>query len=769
MIPKGGEVLFVSLLLKDINFCLFDLWVFIFVYIFAYCYCVNKNDTKMKTGKKHIILYVILLLLVFVSCSDRRTVIGVSQCSDDIWRQKVNREIKIGQYQYKNVDVVFASADNNGQRQARQIDSLVKAKVDLLVVAPSDVKTVAPAIERAYRAGIPVILYDRRIESTHYTAYIGTDNVAIGKEVADYLAHQLQGRGTVVEITGERGSTPVADRHRGFMQGMKAFPQIQVVTLEGDWNLAGAKKLMRQYMDAGKPVDAVFGHNDAEAWGAQQAAKEKNREKQMLFVGIDGLPGENQGVDLVDKGVMTASYIYPTKGETIVPLAMNILQGKPYKRMNYFQSALVTAENAKLIDMQYKEIEGQTADLNTIYSSINEYMKMYRWQKIISILAVAVVVLLLIMIFYRRKVRREKEKLNEQRKQMADDKIAFFTNVSHQLRTPLTLVSGPLNRLMQADNYTEEQKMLLQVVSRNVGQLETLTADVLNFKEQVDAMNQASTDEACEKELSQHVLRDSRHQMLLQQDVEELSTILIVDDNEDIRSYLRVLLAGQYYVIEASDGQNGLRLAKESVPDLIVSDVMMPVMDGLTFCSKIKEDEVTSHIPVILLTARSDESQRIEGYEHGADAYITKPFNDHLLLVRISNLLQARRQKKNDEAKQMLSAEDIQTDEPGERMFLERFKKAAKSHIGDANLRMDDLGSELSLSKVQMYRKVKALTGKTPAEVLREMRMQKAYSLLKQTDKTISEVAAEVGFAIPGYFSACFKKQFGINPTELRD
>lgn len=748
---------------------MFDLWVFIFVYIFACCYCVNKNDTKMKTGKKHIILYVILLLLVFVSCSDRRTVIGVSQCSDDLWRQKVNREIKIGQYQYKNVDVVFASADNNGQRQARQIDSLVKTKVDLLVVAPSDVKTVAPAIERAYCAGIPVILYDRMIESTHYTAYIGTDNVAIGKEVADYLAHQLQGRGTVVEITGERGSTPVADRHRGFMQGMKAFPQIQVVTLEGDWNLAGAKKLMRQYMDAGKPVDAVFGHNDAEAWGAQQAAKEKNREKQMLFVGIDGLPGENQGVDLVDKGVMTASYIYPTKGEAIVPLAMNILQGKPYKRMNYFQSALVTAENAKLIDMQYKEIEDQTADLNTIYSSINEYMKMYRWQKIISILAVAVVVLLLIMIFYRRKVRREKEKLNEQRKQMADDKIAFFTNVSHQLRTPLTLVSGPLNRLMQADNYTEEQKMLLQVVLRNVGQLETLTADVLNFKEQVDAMNQASADEACEKELSQHVLRDSRHQMLLQQDVEELSTILIVDDNEDIRSYLRVLLAGLYYVIEASDGQNGLRLAKESVPDLIVSDVMMPVMDGLTFCSKIKEDEVTSHIPVILLTARSEESQRIEGYEHGADAYITKPFSDHLLLVRISNLLQARRQRKNDEAKQMLSAEDIQTDEPGERMFLERFKKAAKSHIGDANFRMDDLGSELSLSKVQMYRKVKALTGKTPAEVLREMRMQKAYSLLKQTDKTISEVAAEVGFAIPGYFSACFKKQFGINPTELRD
>ena len=723
----------------------------------------------MKTGKKHIILYVILLLLVFVSCSDRRTVIGVSQCSDDLWRQKVNREIKIGQYQYKNVDVVFTSADNNGLQQARQIDSLVEAKVDLLVVAPSDVKTVAPAVERAYRAGIPVILYDRMIESTHFTSYIGTDNVAIGKEVADFLGHKLQGKGTVVEITGERGSTPVSDRHRGFMQGMKEFPHIHVVTLYGDWNIVGAQNLMSQYLDSGQPVDAVFGHNDAEAYGAQLAAKDKGKEKQIFFVGIDGLPGENQGVDWVNKGNLTASYIYPTKGEYIVPLAMNILQGKPFKRMNFFQSTLVTAENAKLIDMQYKEIEGQTANLNAIYSSINDYMKMYRWQKIISILAVAVVVLLLIMIFYRYKVHRTKEKLNEQRKQMADEKIAFFTNVSHQLRTPLTLVSGPLSQLMKDDNYTDEQKMLLQVVIRNVKQLENLTTDVLNFKAQVDAMHEVTSNQLSDQEISQHVLRDSRHQMLLQQDVEELSTILVVDDNEDIRTYLHVLLSDHYYVIEASDGQNGLRLAKESVPDLIVSDVMMPVMDGLIFCSKLKEDMVTSHIPVILLTARSEESQRIEGYEHGADAYLTKPFSAHLLLARISNLLQARRQRKNTDAKNVLSAEFIQAEEPGERMFLERFKKVAKSHIGNANLRMDDLGSELSLSKVQMYRKVKALTGKTPAEVLREMRMQKAYSLLKQTDKTISEVAVEVGFAIPGYFSACFKKQFGINPTDLRN
>lgn len=160
----------------------------------------------MKTGKKHIILYVILLLLVFVSCSDRRTVIGVSQCSDDLWRQKVNREIKIGQYQYKNVDVVFASADNNGQRQARQIDSLVKAKVDLLVVAPSDVKTVAPAIERAYRAGIPVILYDRMFLERFKKAaksHIGDANLRMDDLGSELSLSKVQMYRKVKALTGK--------------------------------------------------------------------------------------------------------------------------------------------------------------------------------------------------------------------------------------------------------------------------------------------------------------------------------------------------------------------------------------------------------------------------------------------------------------------------------------------------------------------------------------------------------------------------------------
>ena len=720
--------------------------------------------------KIYFCLMLACLMLLTSACSERRIVIGVSQCSNDIWRQKVNREIKIGQYQYRNVDVVITSADNDAERQVRQIDSLIKEKVDLLVVAPSDAKTVAASVERAFRAGIPVVLYDRKIDSPHYTAYIGADNVEIGRTVAHYMVGQLAGKGTVVEITGEKGASPVAERHRGFMEVMKKYPSINVVTLHGDWNVDGAKALMADYLAKGGHADGVFGHNDAEALGAVMAAKEKGVNKGMVVVGIDGLPGENQGIQLVKDGAFSASYIYPTKGEYIVPLAMKILQGKPYQRVNNLPSCLATANNAELIEMQYKEVEAQTANLNNIYASINSYMRMYQSQKLISILSVAVVVLLLVLMVYIYNMYQTKTRIGKQKKQMAEEKVKFFTNVSHQLRTPLTLVSGPLHRLMEKGKFEGEQLKLLQIVSRNIAELESLTENALNFKEKVEAMDDSGDTLVSDENVSRIVLKESRHDRLVNEaEDEELATILVVDDNADIRSYLHSLLSDSYYVIEASDGQNGLRLAYEAVPDLIVSDVMMPIMDGLTFCSKIKEDEVTSHIPVILLTARSDEQQRAEGYEHGADAYITKPFNAHLLMTRISNLLKARRSKLSSATVRVEVGKDEKMDlAEGERLFLDKFKKKVLERMGDANLKMDDLGAEMALSKVQMYRKVKALTGKTPAEVLREMRLRKAYMLLKQTDKTIADVSAEVGFAFPSYFSACFKKQFGINPTDMR-
>lgn len=719
----------------------------------------------MRLRKGYIFVFVVFAVTVLCSCSERRMLIGVSQCSDDEWRQKVNREIRIGQYKYKNVDVVICSADNDACRQVNQIDSLIGIGVDLLIVAPSDVRTVTPAIDKAYKAGVPVILFDRKIGSDNFTAYVGADNVEIGRIMVRFVSERLGGKGSVLEIGGLRGSTPVVERHKGFAEEIRRHPGISTKTVYSDWNVDGTRVLMSRLLDQGMRPDCVFGHNDAEALGAWEAARDKGVERGIIFVGIDGLPGERQGIDEVLEGHFAASYIYPTKGETLIPLAMKILSNEPYNRINILQSSLVTSENAAIVEMQNNEIQSQLGALDDIYANINTYMKMYRSQKIISWLAVLVVALLVILAAYNYYVYKTKARVGKRLRQIADEKVAFFTNASHQLRTPLTLVAGPLDQLLAKGGFDDEQKRLLDIVRRNVCQLTTLTDSVLNFRNTVDAMDQSDTKD--DTVISETMLH-AGHQQLLTRGNDELATVLVVDDNADIRSYLRSVLGSIYYVLEASDGKNGLQLARESVPDIIVSDVMMPLMDGLTFCRKIKEGEVTSHIPVVLLTARSEESQRIEGYEHGADAYITKPFNAALLIARIENLLAIRRSlaetiaSRTERPAQADSATDTET------LFIDRLRDTVSKRMGDVNLKMDDLADELRMSRVQLYRKVKALTGKSPSDILREMRLSRGHWLLTHTDHSISEIAGEVGYAVPSYFTACFKKQYGVNPTELR-
>lgn len=242
-------------------------------------------------------------------------------------------------------------------------------------------------------------------------------------------------------------------------------------------------------------------------------------------------------------------------------------------------------------------------------------------------------------------------------------------------------------------------------------------------------------------------------------------TVLVIDDNADIRHYVKTLLAEEYQVLDAPEAATGIRLAMKYVPDVIVSDVMMPGMDGVECCRRLKTDLQTCHIPVILLTACSLDEQRIQGYNGGADSYISKPFNSQLLLSRIRNLIDSRRQLRQFFGdNQTLAKENISD---MDKDFVSRFKALVEEKMGDAELNVEDLGKDMGLSRVQLYRKLKSLTNYAPNELLRQARLKKAASLLASSEMTIAEIAYEVGFSSPSYFTKCYKEQFGESPTDF--
>ena len=490
--------------------------------------------------------------------------------------------------------------------------------------------------------------------------------------------------------------------------------------------------------------------------------------KNILFLGIDGLPGPGEGIDAVEKGIFAGTYVYPTHGEEIIKLALDILQGRKYKRENIMKSVIVTPDNASIMQQTSLELQRQGNNLLILQDKLENYFGLYNTQRMIIFVSIAAIVLLVIALLLIWRIVVITRRLNRKEKEINREQTLFYTNARHQLRTPLTLIDGPINELAASNDLKGKDRSLVDILQRNVNQLAHIVYDVLNFKpDTVDEENTEDTPSVSDTNAS---VQSARLEMLTDSNKEGFPTVLIVDDNDDMRRYLRTLLTGKYYVIEAADGESGLKVARESVPDIIVSDVMMPVMDGLQFCKKIKDDTMTSHIPVILLTARSTEDQQVEGLSSGADAYMTKPFSASLLLARIDNLLKSRAQLRHlfDGKAQDEQAEEEKLATP-DREFINRLKAAIQKHLSESNLKMDDLGAEMGISRVQLYRKVKALTGLSPVELLKQMRLQKAYSLLQHSSLSVSEIAYDTGFSSPAYFSTCFKKQYGKYPTEIRE
>ena len=719
----------------------------------------------------------ILLFAMLASCSQDapKYRIGVSQCSDDIWRDKQNSELRIGAYLHDDVELCFATAYDSDERQIQQIDSLVNDGIDLLIVAPNQVSTISSAIDRAYDKGIPVIVFERRTSSKKYTAYMGADNYEMGHLMGEYIATRINGHGNIIEVMGLKGSSPAIERHNGFRDAIAKHPGIQIVaTLQGDWTEPTAYDIVKQWRadHPSEKVDLVFGMNDRSAMGARKAFEEAGG-MMPLFCGIDGLPGENGGIRQVRDSLLDASYIYPTHGDQLLQLAVNILEGKPYEKETKLMSALVTKDNANVLLMESDELMRQAEKIEQLHETAKDYIQQLADQRMHTFFALATIVLLLLLLLGIYMYYLQRARLQDERTRMEREQLDFYTQVSHELRTPLTLIQGPLDQLVRTDDFrnaSDEARELFNIVRRNTHHLTGLVNKMLDAQvgtpqpgltsAQVDAIT-----------VSQPITVPDE---IPEQD-EDAPTVLIVDDNADIRTYLRSILQSQYQLLEAEDGKRGLELAREHVPDLIVSDVMMPVMNGLEFCQQVKKDIISSHIPVILLTARALSKHQIEGYESGADAYLTKPFTPELLLARISNLLQSRHQLKDLWAMKpsttpaAVPAAVVAPDPTAiEDEFICRFKKFVEERLSDSNLSVEELAADMGLSRVQLYRKVKALTGNTPVDLLRKARLAQAQKLLLESNLTVSEVAYQVGFASPSYFTKCYKDEFGTVPGETR-
>lgn len=721
--------------------------------------------------KTTIFLFSVIVLLSACTHSAKTYKIGVSQCAGGQWRDMVNQEMLAAQHLYdQNAKVVIVNAYDDTRRQILQIDSLADSGIDLLVVAPNEAEPIAEAIVRTKKKGIPVIFFDRKAETQDYTAFIGGNNVEAGKIVAYHaveLAQEIKGhKPLVLEITGSMSTSPARERHEGFAEVMGSQTDIAYESVNSDWSSEKAFSVVSQLISEGRLPDIIFCHNDGMTTGAFRALKDSGLEDKVKLLGIDGMPDE--GISYVEKGQLAGTYIYPTHGEEVVRLALNILTQQPYHRDNSMSGVMVTPENVNVIANNSRELMKQNQHLITIHDKLEDSFILYNTQQKVLLASLISIALLLVGLFLIWRAVRQTRRANKQMKALNEEQTLFYTNASHQLKTPLTLIAGPVRQILQSGKLKSDQKDMLEIVSRNIDQLEKVTSSVLRFGKKPDAgaVTDDTASDALQKSPSSDIIQEGRVEMLKQDDTEELANILIVDDNDDMRRYLRTLLSDKFFVLEASDGQSGLKLARESVPDIIVSDIMMPVMDGLQFCKSVKEDLITSHIPVILLTARSEEAQQVEGYESGADAYLTKPFRAGLLIARINNLLRSRKQLRHlfdgkpEEEKVQLSTKD--------KLFIDQLKEAIRKNMSNPNLKMDELGDEIGLSRVQMYRKVKVLTGCSPVELLRQMRLQRGFSLLNSTTKTVAEIAYEVGFNTPGYFSKCFKEQFGKQPSDYR-
>lgn len=906
-----------------------------------------------------VLFYVVLsffFAMLSFGCKDKKVYkIGISQCSEDDWRKKMNDEIKREMMFHNDAVVEIRSADDNSEKQIKDIEYFAKNGFDIIVVAPNEANALTPVIDKVYKSGIPILMFDRNINSESYTAYQGADNISISRTAAEYAKTLVKGQCRILEIRGLKGSTPADDRHKGFTDFVESDSNMNILgSAYGNWNTDDATHVADSLIDAHPDVNLIYAHNDRMAIAASYVIRKKGLHD-VKIVGIDAAP--EIGIKAVMDGVIDATFLYPTDGYGLIRTAMSILKGKDYKKMTILPTAsVVNSTNAEILLLQNKELQSEANKIIKLKDRAdrykNELYAQYRFiYAVIAILILSFILIFVILFRFKEKKKYQMElaekndllekqidkeiHLNEELRNAINSKLMFFTNVSHDLRTPLTLILAPILQIYNADNLTNSQKSLLRLANNNVKLLKSLIDQILDFHKYENGRLELSLDEvdlsvlmkdwcdsfmniAVSKDIEYNIIIPDNEDFTLAIDVEKMervvfnlisnafkytepndkitvsinktdnnvsievkdsgigisenaikhifdysfqesrlssegsgiglfiaksftelhggtisveskkgegttftiyipikhidkseaiisdykpqeysdieieshdtnaesvdfdkTTILIIDDNKDIRSLIKGLFSDKYMILEAADGYNGLKKAIKYIPDLIICDVMMNGIDGMELCKKIKHEQNTSHIPILILTACSMDEQRIKCYESGADAYISKPFNPELLLARCSSLIENNMRLKNlpllpsdyTSSKEFLKdvnrSYDLGRDIDSE--LYTRVCRIIEDQMSDSNLSVDSIASQVGLGRTQFYRKIKAITNYSPVELLRNIRLAKARNLLLSTEKTVSEIGYEVGFSTPAYFGKCYKDRYNETPSEVRE
>lgn len=904
------------------------------------------------TFRRYHILFLYFALFACLACQRERNpryVIGVSQCSEDLWRQTMNEELKreVALYQ-ANTEVLIRSVKDDTPKQISDIEWFIEQKVDVLVVSPNESEACTPVIEKAYQQGIPVILVDRKIATESYTAYVGANNYQIGKEAGHYAIGILKGKGNIAEVRGTKGSTSDAERHKGFVDALKNAPEVQIVAETwGNFLQADAKTQMQQLFQEHPHIDLVFAMNDPMAAGTHEAAMQFNG-KIPFIIGVDAL--QQVGIQNIENNVQDASFIYPTGGEKVIELAMKILHKQPFERENILNTTVVDKSNVRILQLQTEQIAEKQAKIENINNQLSESLIQHTNQRMLLYLSITAIVLITVFLLmairaYRAKsktnseLKRQKEQLEIVSKQLEEAtqaKLLFFTNISHEFKTPLSLILGPVQTLLAHNSLPKEEQDLLFLIKKNSNRLLHLISEVIEFrsyennkmqmyftkgnlKSFLNELNSFFTDRIKQKKLNfQFVAEDTSFEMAFDKEkvekiyfnllsnalkftpqegsinvsltkeglplppfkgevavlrvfnsgsyipkdkqnevfehfykinpdsegsgiglalvqalvashngtisvestegegttfvirlpfsqeqvsakavydsnyiethldllpslpasaeklklptaspsAPEKPTVLIVEDNEDMRQFIRYILSDNYNLIEAENGEEGFEVAKKHLPDVVISDVMMPKTDGFDLCQLLKTNVATNHIPVILLTAYALDEQKQVGFESGADAYISKPFNVKLLKTRVRKLIENRKKIRESFSNFLLNETKQETLGKIEQQFITDFTQYVENSIANPELNIDEIADALGLSRSNLYRKIKSLTDYSPNELIRTIRVKYAKQLLNSKAKSISEVAYEVGFSSPSYFAKCFKDFYNESPTE---